>query len=746
MPSPDPGSSPSPSNLPAPIPNADRPSGPRPALAPVVLAADPTAANGLNVLTLLQALRRRWLTALVVALPCAAAAAAAAWFLLPPSKFVVRATLEVPVNPPSVPGQPVTPVDFLTLQRRLTSLVKSKAVLFPVLADAKVKELATVREKKDPLLWLERELKADFARGPELLGISLGGDDPEDLLVLVDVIADVARNETLSRERKDKQGRLDTLQTQFDRKNNELRDLQEAHLKLVEKVGNDKIAENTHKHELDKLLLLEKERIDIESKLRALGSRLTVLKARESGVAFLVFDAADVDERVEREESVQKHLARISELEEAIKLNKGFRPDVARSFGQREQNALAEEKKELAAARLKARPLVVDRMQKDARSRLRSDVAEVKGQIEELAEQKKQLDKEIAKLGETPTRIARNSDAARVLQLQIATTQQTVQDLARTMERLRVELDAEPRVRGFESASVVELKDDKKQHKMAGLGAAGGFLLAVFAVSFWEYRCQRINSVDQVVRGLEMTVMGTLPLGHGSRRLRARRARTDPLGHTLLTESIDATRTMLLHAARARSLHVVMVTSATSGEGKTSVSCHLAASLARAGRKTLLVDCDLRRPAVHRLFNLEPGPGFSEVLRGEVEVAGATQQTGIAGLSVMPAGRGDAHTIQALARDDVRAVFDRLSGLYDFIIVDSAPVLPVADSLLIGQHVDAVLISILSDVSTMPKVHTAAQRLTMLGINVLGAVVNGAEGETYGYGYGYGNRLISASA
>ena len=170
-----------------------------------------------------------------------------------------------------------------------------------------------------------------------------------------------------------------------------------------------------------------------------------------------------------------------------------------------------------------------------------------------------------------------------------------------------------------------------------------------------------------------------------------------------------------------------MVTSAGTGEGKTTLAAHLAGSLARAGRKTLLIDGDLRTPAAHQLFELPMQPGFSEVLLGEVEAAEAVQPTAIDGLMLMPAGQWDREVVQALARGSAAGVLEKLKEEFDFIVIDSHPVLGSADSLLLGQHADAVILSVRREVSQMPKVYAAAQRLTGLGIRVLGAVVNGTD-------------------
>src|SRR5207247_8635330 len=102
---------------------------------------------------------------------------------------------------------------------------------------------------------------------------------------------------------------------------------------------------------------------------------------------------------------------------------------------------------------------------------------------------------------------------------------------------------------------------------------------------------------------------------------------------------------------------------------------------------------------------------------------------------VMAAGIWDAHATQALAQENVQALFEELRGQFDFIVIDSSPVLPVADTLLIGQHVDGVVLSILRDQSQLPRVYAAYQRLAMLGVRMLGAVVHGARGDSYGSEY-----------
>jgi capsular exopolysaccharide synthesis family protein len=173
-----------------------------------------------------------------------------------------------------------------------------------------------------------------------------------------------------------------------------------------------------------------------------------------------------------------------------------------------------------------------------------------------------------------------------------------------------------------------------------------------------------------------------------------------------------------------------------SGEGKTSLATHLAASLARSRRNTLLIDCDLRNPSLHRLFDLPRQPGFSEVLRDEAPLAQAVQATHVANLSVMSAGRCDTEALQELAQDRLGTIFQQLKDQFEFIIVDSAPALPVVDSLLVGQHMDGLLLSVMHEVSSLPKVYAAYQRMELLGLRILGAVMSGTpRSAVYGSGY-----------
>jgi capsular exopolysaccharide synthesis family protein len=168
-----------------------------------------------------------------------------------------------------------------------------------------------------------------------------------------------------------------------------------------------------------------------------------------------------------------------------------------------------------------------------------------------------------------------------------------------------------------------------------------------------------------------------------------------------------------------------MVTSALGGEGKTLLSCHLAVSLARAGLRTLLLDCDLRRPSVHRIFNLPLGPGLAELLRAEMAPGAVGQPGPVPGLTILSAGYPDGQALQALGQGALQAVLRTLRDQFDFILMDSAPVLPVNDSQIVGQYADGVVLAVRQEVTRLTALVAAYERLTHLNIHILGAVANG---------------------
>src|SRR5262249_24988447 len=154
---------------------------------------------------------------------------------------------------------------------------------------------------------------------------------------------------------------------------------------------------------------------------------------------------------------------------------------------------------------------------------------------------------------------------------------------------------------------------------------------------------------------------------------------------------------------------------------------------------------DLRNPCLHRLFGLTNSPGLTDALLATAAVEQTIRESGLSGLAVLPAGRPDSVGLPAIALENLGIVLKELRDQYDLILVDTPPVLAVADALLIGQQVDGAILSTLHDFSQLPKVPAAYERLTQLEVRVLGAVLNGADAGLAEPDYPYALRTPSAA-
>jgi capsular exopolysaccharide synthesis family protein len=447
-----------------------------------------------------------------------------------------------------------------------------------------------------------------------------------------------------------------------------------------------------------------------------------------------------VSAEVEQHPEVQAALQEIKRLRVSIEVNlRGATQGEAEPLVKELRERLKTAREALDVQRKQLRPEALEALRVKARAKLAADTAVLQSKVEVLEDSiafYKSETERLQNLLQTRTKHGADLDLFREDLSHIEKLNKRIID---EETALNVELDAPKREHVLEPAVIAAANSKSKRLLMTYAAGMGGLALGLLAVALLEFRAQRVDTADEVAEGLGMAVVGALP--DSSRPVPRRRV---PRGmsaadyaEAILTESVDATRTMLLHAARVESVQVVMITSAVAGEGKTSLSCHLAASLARAGFRTLLIDGDLRNPTAHRLFELPNDAGFCELLRGEADLAQVTRPTVLPELSVITGGQWDGRAAQGLAQHRALDLFARLRAEYDLILVDSSPVLPVADALLIGQSADAVIFSVLREVSRLPSLQLASQRLAALGVRTLGAVLSGVPGGLYVSSYTY---------
>ena len=157
----------------------------------------------------------------------------------------------------------------------------------------------------------------------------------------------------------------------------------------------------------------------------------------------------------------------------------------------------------------------------------------------------------------------------------------------------------------------------------------------------------------------------------------------------------------------------------------------------------MLVDSDLRRPAFHEVFQLPLEPGVCEVLRKDASLSEAVHATERDHLAVLTAGRLDRLALAELSNGVVAEMFQALRETFDFVVIDSSPILPVADARFVSQHVDAVVLSVFRDVSEAAKIQAACEILKAFGVPSIDAVLIGTNANGCGEGMGYTSKVVA---
>jgi succinoglycan biosynthesis transport protein ExoP len=690
---------------------------------------------------ILQALRRRWLSVLLLGTLFAAGAAMAARWLLP-VKYTARVRFHIATLQPSVVFETNEgSADFANFIRTQVELIKSQLVLDDVVRQPDIAGLALLRDQPEPIHWIEQQLVCDFP-APEILRLSLNGKDPKELEVLLTAIKDAYLDKVAYKEKKK---RTENLRQLIAIRKKAEEDLKEQRTNFFKKAreavsGDSQTLAFAHRLALDHLDVAQKDLLQYQSELRRAEAELKFREKemKETPAAAPVIPESEIEERLKQDKEVAGLLAQRGELQKKLrKVRQEVQEDHPLiSRYEMELNANAEA---LVARKHEARPSIVRQLHEERRKTPASTTAQLREQVFVLRELIDQLNGEISRLSAKTKSIKDSSLELETIRDKIAPIETIAKTVAGKVEAINVESDAPSRVTLLEQPTVINLVDGKK--KLAGgCAALAGFAMAAFSVVGWDLRGRKVFNPLQVSRVLNTPVLGTLPLLGVQTTMQAGALANGTLAgklpRYLLTESVNRARLKLLHSAGEQTLRTVLITSAVSGEGKSTLSSHLAVSLARAGRRTLLIDADMRRPSQHRLFELPLEPGLGAVLREELPAADAIRPTFVDGLDVIPAGRGDESAIEALGCDKLRRTLDDLKGQYDFVLVDSTPLLAVVDAPLIAQHVDGVLFSVMCGVSHLNALYESYQELEQLGVRILGAVLSGAadSGRRY-YGY-----------
>lgn len=287
-----------------------------------------------------------------------------------------------------------------------------------------------------------------------------------------------------------------------------------------------------------------------------------------------------------------------------------------------------------------------------------------------------------------------------------------------------------------------------------GGGAIVGWLLALILSFLIEASNRGFMSLEDVTRRLHLPVMGTIPLIEQKpvrRELRSKLVDRMAICHhkpaSFASEAYRAVRSALFLGQHGNNLRVLQVTSSEAGAGKSTLAANLAISIAQSGKNCLLIDADCRRPTQHTLFGLNNDVGLTTVLKDAAELPDAIRQSDVPRLDLLTSGKRPSNPAELLMAEGFRNLLEKTRDMYDFVVIDTPPVLAVTDGSIISPNVDGVLFITRLGRNARVLCTRGLERLRMVNANVIGVVLNAVRLEQSEYGLGryhYGYRYYGA--
>jgi succinoglycan biosynthesis transport protein ExoP len=287
------------------------------------------------------------------------------------------------------------------------------------------------------------------------------------------------------------------------------------------------------------------------------------------------------------------------------------------------------------------------------------------------------------------------------------------------------------------TATLPTFPSSPKKTQNVLLGAVVGLLLAIGLVLLIEALDDRLRSAEEIEARSGVPSLGSVPY---TRDL-SKPSGAATVVHQTSSATAEAYRTLrtnLRFLSVERPLRTLLVTSSVKGEGKSTTAANLAAAFALSGVRTILVSADLRRPSVHRFFGLQNSFGVVDAVLPNVALEGLLQTNELPHLRVLAAGRVPPNPTEILGSARFAEILEVLSSAADLVIVDSPPLLGVADASALASRVDGVLLVVNPGEANRRSLEHAVAQLHKAGGRLLGTVMNGVgPGTGYGYGYDY---------
>ncbi|MFK7768699.1 MAG: polysaccharide biosynthesis tyrosine autokinase [Mariniblastus sp.] len=297
-----------------------------------------------------------------------------------------------------------------------------------------------------------------------------------------------------------------------------------------------------------------------------------------------------------------------------------------------------------------------------------------------------------------------------------------------------------------------------------GIGGLLGSLLGFGLGCLVELADKTFHNPDEIMKQLNVPLIGHVPVIGTSKRYLVENSLIEPIICTYhrpksqVSEAFRAVRTALYFNTQGKQHSVIQVTSPTPGDGKSTLASNLAVSIAQSGKSVLLVDADMRRPRQHETFGISSKSGFATVLSGvDAWRKVMFECEEIPGLTLMPCGAKPQNPAELSSSPQVKELIEEMRSEFDFVIIDTPPLLAVTDPCPIAARVDGVILCLRIKKNVRVSAERAIDMIANLGANCIGLVVNGVGAQSgygsqytygayragysyngYGYGYGYG--------
>lgn len=392
---------------------------------------------------------------------------------------------------------------------------------------------------------------------------------------------------------------------------------------------------------------------------------------------------------------------------------------------------------QLRERREQARARVVSRLKDEARAQMARQLKELESELAANATSETALRNMIAKQAEQRAVAERKAAELKTLEDDLARTRQSLLGVEQRLHELEVEAGAPGYISIASMATDPKFPEPymPKRIKYGIVGVIGAAGLALLAMLLLDRQDDTVRCPEDLKGVAGVDLLGCVP--HWGQALRAAGGPALLCGPgvnapRLVAEEVRNLVANLLSPSGGHPMRTVLVTGAAPGDGRTTLAVNVAACVTSVGKRVVLVDASFRKPDVAALFGAPVEPGLGEVLARRTQVADAIRNTGIPGLSILPAGSRPADTVGALGSETMQGLLDGLARQFDYVVVDGPPLM-LADARILAPMVDAVVCALRAANSRRATATECLATLRRLGAKVLGMVLVGVRPEHNGY-------------